>query len=238
MAGKMARLETHNLSLLCIQNVCITFEHLVCFTRIPTLSGLFLAQLSESHAESVKEEHIKHWARTVRQRHAFQHLEVLVMSRFAIDMNDTINAVSPFPNLHLVGFAERSRYGSVLNSIDTASGTWKLYNSTLPEDPRHLWDSPNHTTKDKMRKLHASSRRIRQVVGLPEPTLGISYGASSNRFTQPSEWYMRTGKSRLEDVAKRRQGCEIDGIAQNVKKQRTVRAGKQADLNSLLGQFT
>ena len=103
----MAKLDTSRLSILCIQHSDITLDHLITFTNIDTLSGLILETptiRSQNTGLVEATKILRNWARIVHEKRALRKLRLLVLHSFSVERDSTLDNVSIFPSLCLVGF--------------------------------------------------------------------------------------------------------------------------------------
>jgi hypothetical protein len=103
ISNRLAKLETSLLTLLCVRDFSLTFDHLKALIKIPTLGALILEQARPSGISEITARQFTEFARAVREKEAFQKLKLLIMCDFGIGRKAVLDGAASWPALDLIG---------------------------------------------------------------------------------------------------------------------------------------
>jgi hypothetical protein len=106
ITSRLAKLDTSFVTLLCVRDFSLTFDHLKALIDMPTLGALILEQARPAGISELTARHFTDFARAVRERDAFQKLRLLIMCDFAIGYKTIFEGVAGWPGLQLVGLQD------------------------------------------------------------------------------------------------------------------------------------
>jgi hypothetical protein len=103
ITNRLAKLDTSLVTFFCVRDFSLTFDHLKALIDIPTLGALILEQKRLGGISEVTARHFTDFARAVREKHAFQKLELFIMCDFDIEFKTILEGVTGWPALQMVG---------------------------------------------------------------------------------------------------------------------------------------
>jgi hypothetical protein len=103
ITNRLAKLDTSLVTLLCVRDFSLTFDHLKTLIKIPTLGALVLEQARPGGISEITARQFTDFARAVRENNAFQKLRLLIMCDFGIRRKAVLEGVAGWPALHLIG---------------------------------------------------------------------------------------------------------------------------------------
>jgi hypothetical protein len=90
-------------TLLCIRDFSLTFDHLKALVNIPTLAAMILEQARPGGRSEITARHFLDFGRAVREKNALTKLRLLIMCDFGLGRTAILDGVAGFPALQLVG---------------------------------------------------------------------------------------------------------------------------------------
>jgi hypothetical protein len=117
---RLSRLDTSLVTLLCVRDFSLTFDHLKAVINIPTLAAMILEQAYPGSKSGISARQFLDFGRAVRDKKALQKLRLLVMCNFRICRKVILEGASTFPSLHLVGL----HYSETENVPQQSYGNW------------------------------------------------------------------------------------------------------------------
>jgi hypothetical protein len=103
ITNRLAKLDTSLVTLLCVRDFSLTFEHLKTLIKLPTLGALILEQARPGGISEITARQFTDFARAVREKDAFQKLRLLIMCDFGVGRNTVLEGIAGWPALHLIG---------------------------------------------------------------------------------------------------------------------------------------
>jgi hypothetical protein len=144
ITNRIAKLDTSFVTLLCVRDFSLTFDHLKALISIPTLAAVVLEQARRGGVSEISARNFTDFGRAAREKSALQKLRLLIMCDFGIGRKTVLEAVSGFPCLHLIGL-QNSKTGSVSDMPPDVNSNWKLLTSSEYTSPLDtvFWRYPN-----------------------------------------------------------------------------------------------
>jgi hypothetical protein len=123
--NRLSKLDTGVLTLLCIRDFSLTFDHLKALINIPALAATILEQARPGGRSEIDARHFQDFCRAVKERNALRKLRLLLMCDFGIGRKAILEGVSSFPSLSLIGL-QNSKVGSMSDTFQHSYGNWKF----------------------------------------------------------------------------------------------------------------
>ncbi|OAK95068.1 hypothetical protein IQ06DRAFT_232421 [Phaeosphaeriaceae sp. SRC1lsM3a] len=248
--GRLGKLDSSFITLLCVRDFHLTFEHLTALIGIPTLAALVLEQARPSGEVGISARDFLNFGRAVRERKAFLQLRLIVLCDFGIGRKAVLDGVSGFPSLQLVGL-QNSKIGvSAGMTQDIVEGWRFMTDSELEQrglspsafDPQSIWTKSYTTRTRKIQQLYDLTKVLQRTSGESAEeyrSLSLTYGGWANRsIYEATAWFIRDFLQEVSECSKAEKTVanapKRDG---NVAKKRKIRTTKQMDVGSFLGAF-
>jgi hypothetical protein len=122
---RLSKLDTGLVTLLCIRDFSLTFDHLKALINIPALAATILEQARPGGKSEVTARHFQDFCRAVKERNALRKLRLLIMCDFGIGRKAVLEGVSSFPHLGLVGL-QNSKVGTMSDTSQQTYKSWLL----------------------------------------------------------------------------------------------------------------
>jgi hypothetical protein len=129
ITNRLAKLDTSLVTLLCVRDFSLTFEHLKTLIKLPTLGALILEQARPGGISEITARQFTDFARAVREKDAFQKLRLLIMCDFGVGRNTVLEGIASWPALHLIGL-QNSKSTDVGDSFPVNHVHWKQMDQT------------------------------------------------------------------------------------------------------------
>jgi hypothetical protein len=127
--SRLSKLDTSLVTLLCVRDFSLTFDHLKAVINIPTLAAMILEQARPGGKSEISGQQFLDFGRAARDNKALQKLRLLVMCDFGIGRKAILKGVSTFPSLHLVGL-QNSKTGSLSDIPQQGYEDWVAMTSS------------------------------------------------------------------------------------------------------------
>jgi hypothetical protein len=124
ITNRLAKLDASLVTLLCIRDFSLNFDHLKALIEIPTLGALTLEQKRPGGISKVTTRHFTDFARAVREKNALQKLELFIMCDFDIGFKTILEGVTGWPALQMVGLQVSETI--VTGDMSHADTCWQL----------------------------------------------------------------------------------------------------------------
>jgi hypothetical protein len=267
ITDRLAKLNTSFVTLLCVRDFSLTFDHLKALLNIPTLAALVLEQARPGGVSEITARHFMDFGRAAREKSALQKLRLLIMCDFGIGRKAVLDALSGFPCLQLIGL-QNSKTSSATDMPQQAPSNWKLLTtseyaalsvdltmtlltscrlescSLSPSefDPQSLWTASYLTSSRKLQRLYSLTQTLAQSPHEEDEqarSVCITYGGWANRsIHEATAWFIRDLEASSSKTSEQIQPAAVpQEKAGNVAKKRKIRTGKQMDVGCLLGAF-
>ncbi|KAH7393904.1 hypothetical protein DE146DRAFT_757385 [Phaeosphaeria sp. MPI-PUGE-AT-0046c] len=250
MADRVAKLDPSFITLLCVRDFHLTFEHLKALIGIRTLAALVLEQARPGGEYGVNARDFLNFGRAVRERKAFQQLRLLVLCDFGLGRKAVLDGVSGVPSLRLVGLQNSKLGVSTSMARDIAEG-WKFMTDSELElrglspsafDPQSIWIKSYLTSTRKIQQLYNLTKVLDQtsrVSAEEDRSVSLTYGGWANRsIYEATAWFIRDYRQEVSENSKAKQPATSSTKGEgNLAKKRKIRPTKQMDVGSFLGAF-
>jgi hypothetical protein len=124
ITSRLAKLNTSLVTMLCVRNFSLTFDHLKALISIPTLAALSLEHSPGVRDTEITARHFLDFSRAVKEKGALQKLRLMVLRDFGLSKKDIVRGIASFPALQLVGL-QNPRTDSMDHTQQHASDEWK-----------------------------------------------------------------------------------------------------------------
>jgi hypothetical protein len=122
---RLSKLDTGLVTLLCVRDFSLTFDHLKAVINIPTLAAMILEQARPGGKSEISARQFLDFGRAVKEKKALRELRLLIMCDFGIGRTVILEGVSAFVSLHLVGL-QNSKTGSMSDVPPQTYGCWSV----------------------------------------------------------------------------------------------------------------
>jgi hypothetical protein len=123
--NRLAKLDTSLVTLLCIRDFSLTFDHLKALMNIPALAGMVLEQARPGGKSEINARHFKDFGRAVREKDALRKLRLLIMCDVGVGRQAILEGVSSCRSLQLIGL-QNSKTGSMADVPQHTYGDWQF----------------------------------------------------------------------------------------------------------------